>query len=112
MNGREHLPKGGAISTDGILTPDWLRFFEGLFRKPARESVVTLTGSPFDYAATKDGFLIVTGGTVSQLSYARGMNYAPTGYDLGVTQGQIVIKNGDVLSIVYTVAPTVAFYPD
>jgi len=114
MNGIENLPKSNYPLSDvnGYATQPWYRLFSRMFAKPARETPITLTGSPFDYEARKDGFLIITGGTVSQISIARGLTSSPTIYDIGVTQGQVVIKNGDVVGITYSSAPTVAFFPD
>lgn len=70
-------------------------------------SSVTLTGSPFDYQSTADGLLVVTGGTVSAISYGRNGAFTP----LGITAGLIPVKLGDVAQITYTVAPTVSFIP-
>lgn len=72
---------------------------------PAAAAV--LTGSPFDYLATVDGLVSITGGVVSAISYGR--NGAFTA--LGITSGLIPVKLGDVVRITYTVAPTVDFIP-
>ena len=114
MNGVENLPKSNTEMVDENRMPaqQWYRMFERFFALPVRETVITLTGSPFTYQATKDGFVIVSAGTVSNIAIARGLTSAPTIYSLGVTTGQVVLKRGDVLYVTYSVAPSMAFYPD
>lgn len=70
-------------------------------------SAVTLTGSPFDFLATGDGLVVVSGGTVSAISYGRNGTFTA----LGITAGLIPVKLGDVVRVTYTVAPTVSFIP-
>lgn len=70
-------------------------------------SSVTLTGSPFDYLATADGLVVVTGGVVSAINYGRNGTFTA----LGITAGLIPMKLGDVVRIAYSVAPTVSFIP-
>lgn len=70
-------------------------------------AAVSLTGSPFDYASTADGLVVVVGGVVSAIAYGRNGAYTT----LGVTSGMVPVKAGDVVRITYTVAPTVNFIP-
>jgi hypothetical protein len=86
----------------------WYRFFQGLFQGKAAggEVSVTLTGSPFSYAAPSGGFLIVQGGTVSLIQFQRSSAHA-----LGVTQGVVPVNAQDIVIITYSAAPTVTFVP-
>lgn len=69
-------------------------------------SSVTVGPSPFAYAnAVHDGLLVVRGGTVSAIDYARQGAFTP----LGVTSGPIPLKAGDSIRITYSVAPTITF---
>ena len=69
---------------------------------PLSVSSVTVTASPFDYAAPRDGFVSIVGGTVSAVAYIR--QGAST--SLGVVP-VVPVKKGDTVRITYTAAPTV-----
>ena len=75
---------------------------------PSNEMTVIVGVSPFVYQATARGYLIVSGGTVSGITYARtfGVNY-PTGQ----TAGMFPVSLGDILTITHTGAPTMVFAP-
>lgn len=69
-------------------------------------STIAVTGSPFTYTAKGAGALQIIGGTVSAI----------TDTDAGVTtnestSGIIAVEAGDIVTITYTVAPTVNFIP-
>ena len=66
----------------------------------------TVGASPWTYTADKRGMLTITGGTVSIVSYARGIDIA-----LMPLAGNLVMMTGDTLTITYVVAPTVKFFP-
>lgn len=76
-------------------------------RPTSAAEVVTPGASPYTYTATRDGFLIVQGGTVSQLDYRR----IATNVQIGVVAGLFPVQLGDGIRITYTVAPTVTFIP-
>jgi len=113
MNGLNSLPQQNnpMVDAQGRPTVPWWRFFRGMFDKPAAQSAVTVTASPFLKRYQQDGFVVVEGGTVSLIEYLRGSSVVTT-YDLGATAGQFVVKNGDAIQITFTVAPTVTFFPD
>lgn len=93
-----------------VTSKDWYFFWAGLFQglAPAIEKAVTLTGSPFTYAAVAKGSLIVSGGTVSLIQFTRN---GTTLYNTGQTSGMFTLNAADRLIITYTVAPTVTFVP-
>lgn len=76
-------------------------------RPTSAVEVVTPGASPYTYTARCDGFLIVQGGTVSQLDYRR---LAAT-VQIGVVAGLFPVQLGDGIKVTYTVAPTVTFIP-
>ena len=84
-------------------------FIQQLFTgvPPANEAPVTLTGSPFTYNATRKGFAIVQGGTVSMVQF----NRTSANYNTGQTQGVFPLSAGDSLIITYSGAPAVTFVP-
>ena len=86
----------------------WYRYFQAMDygRAPSPEFPVPLTGSPFSYTAPRAGMIIVSGGTVSAISFTRTATYS-----LGVTAGMFDLNRDDILTITYTGAPTVTFVP-
>lgn len=103
-------PNAGApiVSTlTGILTPVWAQFFASLGNPAPAIVPVTLGASPFAYTAAADGFLAISGGSVSGLSLKRG----PTTISLPGSLGIVPLSNGDVLTLTYSGAPNVNFVP-
>lgn len=95
----------------GIVSTTWMRFFASLFGgSPAAITPADLSNaaSPFSYTASAQGFLVVQGGTVSQITLTRAR---VANLDMGVIAGPIPMDNGDVVTITYTVAPNVTFIP-
>ena len=76
-----------------------------------QRTTVSPGSSPWTYQNTAGGgvSVVVTGGTVSQIGVSRDNStydsWAPTA-------GQFYLAPGDYLQITYSVAPTVAIYPD
>lgn len=69
--------------------------------------VVTVTASPFTYMANRDGYFIVTGGTVSKQEYGRGAVFT----DVGLLTSMLPILLGDAIRVTYTALPTITFIP-
>lgn len=64
-------------------------------------------GPPFLYESDISGTLVVSGGTVTEISIVRGTSNVIT----GVVAGPIPVLRGDTVAIVYSVEPTVTFLP-
>ena len=96
------------VSDDqGMVSLAWWQFFNLLApSKPAIESVITVGVSPYAYTAQSNGHVVVTGGTVSAISLTRVSAHAT-----GFTAGFIPVGNKDVVTVTYTVAPTMTFIP-
>lgn len=106
------LPRYGdsVIDPSGRFSVPWFRFFERLSGKGPAAETVSVTGSPKTIAIGQNGFLTVSGGTVSAIEYRRGTSGAFA--SIGATSGPVPVRNGDSVKITYTVAPTVTFYAD
>lgn len=91
----------------GIVTPVWQRFFNALIAAPAAVEAVPVAGSPLTYKATQRGYLTVTGGTVTAISFirARATIEIPGGTPF------IPMANDDEVRITYSSDPTVSFLP-
>jgi hypothetical protein len=96
------------LMTDKVTSAVWYRYFQanGLGQPPDNESSITVTASPFTYTATRKGFAIVTGGTVSNIQIGR-----VAFYTTGQTFGTFTLALGDMLKITYSGIPTVTFFP-
>lgn len=94
----------------GVVASGWYRLWQGLWSGTPTQNLssVAPTSSPFTYRAPSGGWLIVQGGTVSQVQFSRdGTTFITTGQ----TQGMFPISQGDALSITYSSAPTLTFVP-
>ena len=69
---------------------------------------VTPGASPFAYTAATYGNLVIQGGTVSAITLTRPGGAAVT---LGVTAGMFPVQANDVVTVTYSVAPTMTFIP-
>ena len=65
---------------------------------------ITVGASPFAYTATYGGSVSVSGGTVSNLALSRG---GTTVWNTTLSSDVIPVRAGDIVTITYTIAPTV-----
>lgn len=80
---------------------------DGLLQDPAPlaqpERAVTVGASPFTYTATFNGWMRITGGTVSNISLARTSSYTVTG-------DVFPMSKGDQITVTYSGLPTMIFF--
>ena len=103
------VPKSNQQIVDpqtGIIRSNWWRFFQSISTSPQPEMAVVLGASPTTFTATSDSQVLITGGTVSSVTYTRKGTY-----NLGFTSGFFPMSIGDSITITYTVAPTVVYFP-
>lgn len=91
----------------GLISQVWNLFFRDLIAPAQSAAGVVLTGSPFQFQASDDGYVLIAGGTVSAVDLIRGTTTIPT----GLTAGFFPVSQGDILEITYAVGPTVTFIP-
>jgi hypothetical protein len=86
----------------------WYRYFNDLNQgvAPSEELVIVATGSPFTYQAPQGGMVIVSGGTVSAITFTRAATY-----NTGQTAGSFPVSAGDSITVTYSVLPTIIFAP-
>jgi len=70
-------------------------------------SAISVTASPFTYTAPYTGLVTITGGTVSVVSN----NNSSAGANIFNYSGAYPITAGDQLTVTYSSAPTMAFFP-
>lgn len=95
------------VTTAGLVTPAWLRFFTLLLAQPGDIDAVVLTGSPFSFTASEKGTAFVSGGTVSSIQVTR----SRATFTTGQTSGNVPLAQGDMLIVTYSIAPTLTFVP-
>lgn len=107
------LPVGEFPGKDGALVSVrlahvWYRFLTRLSQLSAEKPIaaVSLGASPFSWTADTIGHLNVIGGTISARTITRGSVTT----NVGATQ-LIPVTAGDVVTLTYSVAPTLAFIP-
>lgn len=90
----------------GIITTVWQRFFNALVGPPEAIANVPAKPSPHTYTASQGGILVVSGGTVNNIKLRR----ATVELDLGTIR-VVPVASGDVVTITYSVTPTISFVP-
>ena len=93
----------------GVTSRAWFQFFQQLWKgtPPGSEVPVTASASPFKYTAPNRGFLIISGGTVTLVQFAR----STTNYTTGQTSGCFPVSAGDSVIVTYSSAPLLTFVP-
>jgi hypothetical protein len=96
------------LAVKGNTHSAWYRWFTGIAKgtPPSAEAMLTLGASPYAYTAPSKGFVIIRGGTVTAVQFTRSVTTLT-----GQTQGVFPLSQGDVLTITYSVLPTVTWVP-
>ena len=106
-----NAPSWGVPAVDpatGLLSQPWHGYLAQLAGAPGPILAVTPGPSPFAFKAPSGGTLAVTGGTVSAITLARAR---VSGVNVGFTSGSVSVAANDVVTITYSVAPTINFVP-
>ena len=93
----------------GQLSQSFWRYVSSFSSNPAAENAVNLGVSPTVYTATRNGTLIIQGGTISAITLNSRTSNPP--YSLPVGTTIVPISVGDVVTITYSIAPVVTFFP-
>lgn len=103
----ELIVNGKKLVGQAFIVPPWNNYFQQISQAASQVMNVALTGSPFSITPNAHGTLIITSGTISNISLIRGA------ITINLT-GQVIIpiRISDTISITYSVAPTVQFLPD
>lgn len=88
----------------------WYRYFQAAEegQPPSGELPITVQGSPFTFTATKKGFVVISGGTVTSVMFSRTPG---TFYLMGTTAGAFPMAQNDMLKVTYTGMPVMTFVP-
>ena len=100
-------PNHKVLTEAGTFSLAWWRYLTSLSPyNVLPDSVITVTASPFAYTATDDGSVVISSGTISDVSVKR----TTTSYSIGTTR-QVEVGKGDIVTVTYSVAPTMALFP-
>src|SRR5712671_1754122 len=97
--------KSALVNTKGFVLQPWITFFQQFTQAPSQVIDLAVNVSPFSYTAVEPGFLAITSGTISSVTLTRGST------TITVTGNLIPVAIRDVVSIIYSVIPTVQFFP-
>lgn len=95
-------------SDGGLVTPVWQRFFNGLTPSLDPISALPVSASPATYKAVQQGTVAISGGTLTAVALTRGA----VAVALGASQRIVPVGTGDVVTVTYSVAPTMNFIPN
>lgn len=105
-----HVP---VTEEDGSASETWFDLWQRLWRRTGGSGGtlgaedITVAASPFDYESDRRGSVVVSGGTVSDISLVRGSDTVA----LGVVAGAVPVLAGDTIRVTYTGAPIMTFLP-
>jgi hypothetical protein len=98
-------PKGEIYK--GTLIPPWNSFFQQFTQAPPPVMALPVVGSPFTYEAKELGTILISGGTLTDVSFTRGSDVTT----LGNAARVIPVNVRDIVTITYSVLPIVKFVP-
>lgn len=99
-------PISQPIRSDGTFSQDTWRYLNSFSSAPGQEVLITLGASPAVFKAVSNGSVFVAGGTVSSVALTRNQSYT-----MPNTSGMFPMSIGDFLTVTYTVAPTLIWFP-
>jgi hypothetical protein len=102
-------------TTSGTFSREWWYWFQGIYSRTGGASggsfgaavSIVLTSSPFTYAPTQNGSILVSGPGVVRCEIIRDA----TSYVTGSWYGAFPLSIGDQFLIRYVGHPTVTFFP-
>ncbi len=112
----QNQPLGKVINGEVIINENWWLLIYNLCLNslpnatpggvsPAQS--VDVTASPFSYTAGSTGFVLVTGGELSNLTLTR----KTAAIQVGVGMEGFFVARGDMIEMTYSKIPTVTFFP-
>jgi hypothetical protein len=101
------IVNGKPLKGEAFIVWPWNSFLQQFVQAPPHVLPITLTGSPFSITPNGHGTLIIIGGTISDIILTRGT------VDIDLTGQTIIpIRINDMVTVTYSVEPTLQFLPD
>lgn len=99
--------QGRKLYGNGFILSPWNSFLQQISQNPSAVIDVTLDSSPFSITPNAHGTIIITDGTISNITLTRG------NIDIDITGQRIIpIRISDTLSVTYSVLPILQFLPN
>jgi|SRR6185312_169237 len=96
------------LTLNGRVISPWVEYLQQFTIAPPPIITIKVTGSIFKYIGKEPGNLVVTDGTISQISLTRGN----VTINFGAGTNKIIpVGIKDTISITYSVLPTLQFIP-
>jgi hypothetical protein len=92
----------------GKIVPPWNSFFQDSTQAPPAVAVVSVGASPFSYTPNIKGQVVITGGTVSDISIVRG-TVSISLFNSTANARVVLASIADTVIITYSVPPIVRF---
>jgi hypothetical protein len=110
------IPTAPIADKNGVVTQVWWFFFQRLFVRTGQGTggnfgtplPLAPLASPFAYAPSTSGYLLVSGGGVYRMRISR---QGGSPYPTGSFYGSFALQPGDEIIIEYVAAPTLTFFP-
>lgn len=90
----------------GMVRQPWNNWFQQFVQPPSGVMNVIVGTSPFTYQAKEPGTLVISGGTVSNITFKRG----GVTINLGIVNSYLLMIN-DTIIVTFSVLPTLQFLP-
>lgn len=98
---------GKKLTGEAFIVTPWNSYLQQFTQNPPAVMNIDVDVSPFSITPNAHGTLIITGGTISNITLSRGTT------DINLTGQKIIpIRISDTVSITYSVLPTVQFLPN
>ena len=92
----------------GQIIRPWNSYLQQFTQAPPAINSITVGTSPFSYEAREPGNISITGGTISNIRLSRGI----VDIDFGAGTDKIIpVGINDIVTVTYSVLPTVRFLP-
>lgn len=101
--------QGRKVSGEAFIVSPWNSFFQQFVQNPPAAIDIELDGSPFTITPNAHGILNISGGTVSAVTLTRGTTTITIAGD---ARAIIPVRISDMVTITYSVLPTVKFLPN
>lgn len=96
------------VNKSGQIIRPWNSYLQQFTQQPPSVVSITVSGSPFSYTAREPGNIAITNGTISNIRLSRGI----VDIDFGAGTDKIIPAGiNDIITITYSVLPTVRFLP-
>jgi len=92
----------------GKIIRPWNSYLQQFTQQPPSVASITVSASPFSYTAREPGNVAITSGTISNVRLTRGI----VNIDFGSGTNKVIpVGINDIVTITYSVLPTVRFLP-